>query len=60
MDKEIIELLKTIVGNTETLVIWYMVLQFINNIVSWIGGAACLYWFGRGVRYAGVAVRDSI
>ncbi|HOW46199.1 MAG TPA: hypothetical protein P5305_01285 [Rubrivivax sp.] len=59
MDKEIIELLKSLAGNAETLVIWYMALEFAGKIVSWVGAVACLYWCGRGVRYAAVAVRDS-
>jgi hypothetical protein len=60
MDKEIIELLRSMAGSAETLVIWYMVLQFVNNLVSWIGGAVCLYWFGRGVRFAAKTVNDSL
>lgn len=58
MDKELIELLKQVAGSTESLVIWYMVSQFVSNIISWIGGVCCMYWFGRGVGVIGRAMRD--
>ncbi len=50
MDKEIIELLKTVAGSTETLVIWYFILNFISGIVNWIGFAFVGYWVGRGAK----------
>ena len=51
MDKEIIELLKSLAGNAEILVIWYMVLQFASVVVSWVGAVCCLFWFGRGISW---------
>lgn len=59
-EKEIIELLKQIAGSTETLVIWYMVVHTLNNIIGWIGGVCCLYWFGRGARGLGLAIKDTL
>jgi hypothetical protein len=38
MDKEIIELLKSLAGNAETLVIWYMVLDLAKTLIGWAGG----------------------
>ena len=58
MEKELLELLKTVAGSTETLVIWYMVLHFVNNVVSWIGGVCCMYWMGRGIRGLGLIIQD--
>ena len=58
MEKEIIELLKTLAGSTETLVIWYMVLSLVKTIVEAAALIACCYWFGRGVRGAAIALKD--
>lgn len=50
MDKEIIELLKSLAGSAETLVVWYMVFDFAKTIVGWTGAAALAYMLGRGFR----------
>ena len=50
MDKEIIELLKTLAGSAETLVIWYMALDFAKTLIGWIGAAGLAYMAGRGFR----------
>jgi hypothetical protein len=51
MDKEIIELLKSLAGNAETLVIWYMALDLAKTLISWSGAIAMAYMFGRGLSY---------
>jgi hypothetical protein len=60
MDKEIIDLLKSLAGSTETLVIWYMILHFVSNMINWIGGVACMYWLGRGARGLGFAIKKHL
>jgi hypothetical protein len=50
MDKEIIELLKSLAGNAETLVIWYMALDFAKTAIDWCGAIVMAYMFGRGIR----------
>lgn len=50
MDKEIIELLKSLAGSTETLVIWYMAVDFAKTIVGWAGALGMAYMLGRGIR----------
>ena len=47
MDKEIIGLLKTLAGSAETLVIWYMVLDFAKHVISWAGAVACAWAIAR-------------
>lgn len=49
MDKGIIELLKSLAGNAETLVIWYMALDLAKTVISWSGAIAMAYMFGRGI-----------
>ena len=55
MDKEIIELLKTVAGSTETLVLWYIVLDFAKHVVANGTIIVCTlfgaYFIGRGWRY---------
>ena len=43
MDKEIIELLKSLAGDATTLVIWYMALDLAKHIITWCGLAACAW-----------------
>ena len=50
MDKELIELLKQVSGSTETLVIWYLALDFLKDVVTGITFVSCCYFFGRGIR----------
>ncbi len=54
MDKEIIELLKSLAGNAETLVIWYMVIDFAKVVIGWAGAIGLAYMFGLGIRGFGV------
>lgn len=58
MEKEILELLKTLAGSTETLIIWYMVMHTFNNVVGWIGGVCCMYWLGRGARGLAISLTE--
>jgi len=48
MDKEVIELLKSVAGSTETVVIWYLVTDLAKHIIGWAGAAAVAYFFGKG------------
>ena len=50
MDKEIIELLKSLAGNAEMLVIWYMALDFTKTVIGWCSMIGMAYMFGRGIR----------
>lgn len=50
MDKEIIELLKSLAGSTESLVIWYMAIDFAKTIIGWASAIAMFYMFGAGCR----------
>ena len=50
MDKEIIELLKSLAGNAETLVIWYMALDFAKTLIGWAGAMGMAYMLGLGIR----------
>jgi len=50
MDKEIIDLLKSLAGNSETLVIWYMAIDFAKTIIGWAGAIVLAYMLGRGIR----------
>ena len=52
MEKEIIELLKTVVGKTEILIIWYMILHLIQNVLQSATILGCFYYFGRGFKKA--------
>lgn len=58
MEKEIIALIKSLAGDAETLVIWYMVFDFVKHIIGWAGAIGCLYMFGRGVRGFGAWLKD--
>ena len=49
MDKEIIALIATLAGSTETIIIWYFILNFMNNLIGWSGAIACCYFFGKGL-----------
>ena len=59
MDKEIIELLKTLAGSTETLVIWYMIINFLIQIIHSITWVACFYMFVRGLRSFITSITES-
>jgi hypothetical protein len=50
MEQEIITMLKTVIGSTETLVIWYMILAFSKHVISCVAVICCFYYFGRGLR----------
>jgi hypothetical protein len=58
MDKEIIELLKSLAGNAETLVIWYMAIDFAKTIIGWAGALGLAYMLGRGIRGLGMWIND--
>ena len=60
MDKEIIELLKSLAGSAETLVIWYMALDFAKTLSGWAGAMGVAYMAGRGLRGLGVWVNDNV
>lgn len=57
MDKEILELIRSLAGNAQSVVLWYIVVGFLNNLVSWAGGVICCYYFGRGVRGLGLCIK---
>ncbi len=59
MDKEIIELIKTVAGSTENLIIWYLVIDFAKSVVGAVGFIGCFYMFGRGVRAVNEYVDES-
>ncbi len=50
MDKEVLELLKTISGSTETLLIWYMIIDVIKHITSCIAWIIAFWMLGKGAR----------
>jgi hypothetical protein len=58
MDKEIIELLKSLAGNAEALIVWYMVLDFVKTVIGWGSAIAMMYAFGFGVRGAWKAMNE--
>jgi hypothetical protein len=58
MDKEIIELLKSLAGNAETLVIWYMAIDFAKTIIGWACAMVLAYVLGRGIRGLGMWIND--
>jgi hypothetical protein len=58
MDKEIIELLKSLAGNAETLVIWYMAIDFAKTVIGWAGALGLAYMLGRGIRDLGMWIND--
>ena len=60
MDKEIIELLKSLAGNAETLVIWYMALDFAKTVIGWAGAIGMAYMAGRGLRGLGAWINDGV
>lgn len=60
MDKELLELIRSLAGDAQSVVLWYFALGAFNNLVSWVGGITCCYWFGRGVRGLGLALKHEL
>ena len=60
MDKELIELLKHVTGSTETLVVWYLAVDFAKDVVAGITVVSGFYMFGRGVRAVKEYVDESL
>jgi hypothetical protein len=50
MDKEIIELIKGLAGNAETVVIWYMALDVAKVVIGWLGALGMAYVILRGIK----------
>ncbi|MFM7008257.1 MAG: hypothetical protein ACKO0Z_02795 [Betaproteobacteria bacterium] len=49
MEKEIIELIKSLAGSAETAVIWYFALDLAKHVVGWCGSIGLAYVFFRGL-----------
>ena len=48
MSTELIELLKIVSGDTATLIGWYLVVDLLKTIVSWVGAIGCAVALGFG------------
>ena len=60
MGKELVELLKHVTGSTETLVVWYLAVDFAKDVVAGITVISGFYMFGRGVRAVKEYVDESL